>query len=457
MNVSIPEPLKRFATAVQEPVYMVGGAVRNLLLGLPRMDLDAAGALPPETVEARCKAAGFAVSRVNRSLGTVGVVIEGETVEYTAFRAERYAPGGAHMPEAVTLGGTMAEDAVRRDFTVNALYADCRTGALFDFVGGLDDLNSHTLRQAGPDTLRSDALRVLRMVRFACELGFSIEPETFETARKHADGLRDIAPERRREEFDRILLCDARYPHAGRDEQRGVLRALHLLAELGAWPYLIPEITDGRGLAQRPDHHRYPVMEHMFQACAAVPAEIAAGRDGLVLRLAALLHDIGKPACFAKTGKMWAHDRYGEAIARRRLLELRYPNAMVDEVCQLVRYHMYDIQGTAREATLRARFARFGRMLTGRLIVLREADILGCGMDEAYVHARWRALYARMCADGTPFSEEELAIDGRDIMQILGIDAGARVGEVKRELFLHCARRPQDNTRERLIEILKKM
>ena len=125
MQVEIPGPLRRFAEIVEEPVYMVGGAVRNALLGLPRADLDAAGALPPEVVEARCRQAGLPLSRVNRSLGTVGAVIGGETVEYTAFRAERYAPGGAHVPEEVTLGASMAEDAVRRDFTVNALYADC--------------------------------------------------------------------------------------------------------------------------------------------------------------------------------------------------------------------------------------------------------------------------------------------------------------------------------------------
>ena len=450
MQVEIPGPLRRFAEIVEEPVYMVGGAVRNALLGLPRADLDAAGALPPEVVEARCRQAGLPLSRVNRSLGTVGAVIGGETVEYTAFRAERYAPGGAHVPEEVMLGASMAEDAVRRDFTVNALYADCGSGRVFDPTGGLADLKTRTLRQTSDTTLCSDALRILRMVRFACELGFAIDPNTFDTARAYAGGLADIAPERRREEFDRILLCDARYPGSGHDEQRSVLRALHLVTALGAWPYLIPEITDGRDQAQRPDHHRYTVMEHLFHACAAAPAD-------RVMRLAALLHDIGKPACLARTGKLWEHDRIGEPIARQRLEALRYPNAVTDEVCALVRYHMYDIQGTARESTLRTRFATWGRALTERLIVMREADIRGCGTDDGYTNERWRALYARMCGDGTPFSEAELKISGGEIMRAARIGPGERVGRIKRELFLHCARHPGDNTNKRLIALAGQM
>ena len=433
-----------------EPVYLVGGAVRNALLGLPRSDLDVAGAPAPETVEARCMAAGLAVARVNRSLGTVGVAVDGEMVEYTAFRAERYAPGGAHRPEAVRLGAGMAEDAVRRDFTCNALYADCATGAVFDPTGGLQDLGTCTLRQAAPGTLRSDALRILRMVRFACELGFGIEAETFEAARAHVGGLADIAPERRREELDKILVCDAKYPSAGRDGQRSVLRALHLVTELGAWPYLIPEVEEGRDQAQRPDHHKYPVMEHLFHTCAAAPA-------ARTMRLAALLHDIGKPACLRETGRLWEHARYGEAIVRARLGTLRYPNDVTDGVAALVRHHMYDIQGTARESTLRMRFVRWGRTLTAQLIELREADIRGSGLDTDYVCARWRTIFADMCAHGTPFSEAELAIGGREIMQALGIGAGARVGEIKRELLLHCARQPKDNTRDRLLALVRQM
>ena len=174
MQVPIPAPARRFAAAVGAPVYLVGGAVRNALLSLPGADLDVAGALPPQVVADRCRAAGFAVEPRSRALGTAGVRVDGETLEYTAFRAERYAPGGAHRPESVQFGATLEEDATRRDFTCNALYADCRSGAVTDPLGGLPDLAAHTLRQAAPRTLESDALRVLRLVRLACERGLGI-------------------------------------------------------------------------------------------------------------------------------------------------------------------------------------------------------------------------------------------------------------------------------------------
>lgn len=453
MRMEPPPPLRRLAAVLQAPVYLVGGAVRNALLGLPQSDLDAAGPLPPDAVEARCRAAGLSAGPVNhagRALGTVGVRLDGETVEYTSFRAERYAPGGAHRPEAVRLGATLEEDAARRDFTINALYADCASGEVLDPLGGLGDLAAGVVRQAGPGTMRSDALRILRMVRIAGELGFSIEPGTFAAAQAHASGLADIAPQRRQAELVRILLCDARYSAALRDAAQAVPDALRRLTALGAWDFLLPEITDGREMAQRPDYHRYTVMEHLFQSCAAAP-------PAATLRLAALLHDVGKPACLRETGALLRHAAFGEAIVRQRLGALRFPHATVEAVALLVQRHMYDIQGTARERTLRKRFAAWGREATADLIALREADVRGSGRDTAYVCARWRALLQRMCEDGTPFSPDELAIGGEALMQALHLSPGPRVGQLKRDLYAHCVLRPWDNTPERLLSLARRM
>ena len=212
MRVEIPRPLRRLQAALDAPLYLVGGAVRNALLGLPPGDLDAAGPLPPEAAASRCALAGLAAAPVDRALGTLLIRVDGAAVEYTPFRAERYAAGGAHRPQAVRLGATLEQDAARRDFTVNALYAGCADGRVADPLGGLADLRAGVLRQAGPATMRSDALRVLGLVRIAGELGFSIEAETFAAAAAHAGGLADIAPQRRQAELVRILLCDARYP-----------------------------------------------------------------------------------------------------------------------------------------------------------------------------------------------------------------------------------------------------
>ena len=445
-RIAIPETLRRFQATMDGPVYMVGGAVRDALLGRPGHDLDATGAIPPETVRQRAEAAGFAVSKINRSLGTVGIVIQGETVEYTAFRTEAYAPGGGHMPETVTVGGTMQTDAVRRDFTVNALYAACDTGLVEDPLGGLADLEAHLLRQCSPVTLASDALRILRLVRFSGQLGFAVEGETFRTAKENVKGLADIAPERRREELDKILLSDQRAALLGMGDGKSLIDTLHLVGELGAWHYLIPELEEGMDMAQRADYHAYPVGEHLLRACAAMEPD-------LTLRLAALLHDIGKPRCYRMDGNFYRHALVGSRMVPDILDRLRYSNAIREEVTFLVAEHMYDLQGTAREATLRARFVSWGRERTRELILLREADIHGSGRDLAYRAARWRALYDAMQQDHTPFSLSELAVGGKDLLDYTGRKPGPWMRETLDAMLRHCAAYPQDNTREKLLSL----
>lgn len=483
MKIPVSEPLAALARIFSDagvPVYAVGGLVRNTLLGLPPSDIDVASAMPPEDVITLCRAQGVRVIPKAVDMGTVEIHYQGISVEHTTFRREAYGADGAHRPREVRFGGTLETDASRRDFSVNALYARLPDGAVFDPTGGLPDLEERVLRTTSrdpDDILSADALRVLRLVRFAGELGFGIEPRTWEAACRNAGKLRDIAPERRRQEFSKILLCDARYPamHArnpgaagSADAKAGgladdarlpwcapsgespVLTALRQLDALGAWAYLAPEVTDGRDVVQRPDMHRYPVMEHLFHTCAEAPAEE-------VFRLAGLLHDVGKPVCLRETGNFHAHDQMGEPIVRRILRDLRYPNAVTERVCAIVRHHMYDIQGTAKESTLRRRFAEWGEALTQDLIVMRETDIRGCGTDDGYVCTRWRTLLARMQAEGAPFSERELAVTGTDLLAAFPGVTGGEIGRIKRALFLHCAVRPRDNNKRRLLALAENL
>ena len=452
-NIAIPTelaPITRIFTGAGVPVYAVGGMVRNALLGLPAADLDVCSPMTPEQLTQACGDTQVRVIPKAVAFGTVELHCGAVRVEHTTFRRENYRPGGAHRPERVELGGTLETDAFRRDFSVNALYAALDTGAVLDPTGGLRDLEQRTLRATGdnPDTIMgSDALRVLRLARFAGELGFAIEEGTLRSAVKNVGKLADVAAERKREELDKLLLCDVRYPTLGGGRER-VRNALELLDTLGAWPYLIPAVEACRDCRQRPDHHRYDVLHHLFAACAA--AEPTA-----TLRLAALLHDVGKPVCREKNGNLHDHARLGEPIAREAMRQLRYPNATVDRVGALVRNHMYDIQGQAKDSTLRVRFALWGRELTQEMIWIREADIIGCGYDEpTYRNTRWRTLYEQMQHDGTPFCEAELALSGDDIMRALHLSEGMAVGAVKRRLFLHCARHPRDNTKERLLGML---
>ena len=455
MKISIPAELLPLAEAFEQEqtkIYAVGGLVRNALLGLPPSDIDVCSRLTPEQVAAAMPKHGIRVIEKAAEMGTVELHFGAIRVEHTTFRRESYADGGTHRPNDVSFGERLADDAWRRDFSVNAMYADLATGEIEDPTHGLPDLERQIIRTTSEepdDILRSDALRVLRLVRFACELGFAIDEATWAAAKRNAPKLRAIAAERRREEFVKILLSDARYPALGRDELRSPIRGLRLLDELDVWEVLVPEFNLARGMAQRTDHHRYDVLEHSFQVCAAAPPTEK-------LRLAALLHDVGKPDCKRETGVQYDHDKYGERITKRVLTELRFPARTVTEVSALVGGHMYDIQHQAKTDTLRVRFATWGRERTLEQILLREADIRGCGYDIDYVAEDWRELYETMLSDGTPFSERELAISGEELMQASGLPAGKELGELKKRLFLHCVKHPKENTLSRLTQLAKR-
>ena len=455
MKITIPEELLPLAEAFAKEntkVYAVGGLVRNALLGLPPSDIDVCSRLTPQEIVARMPQQGIRVIAKAAEMGTVELHFGTVRVEHTTFRKEAYADGGAHRPNDVAFGESLTQDAWRRDFSVNAMYTDLATGEIEDPTDGIADLERRIIRTTSPepdDILRSDALRVLRLVRFACELGFAIDESTWQAAKRNAPKLRDIAAERRREEFVKILLSDARYPALGRSELRSPLRGLRLLDELDVWDFLVPEFNLARGMEQRPDHHRYDVLEHSFQVCAAAPPTEK-------MRLAGLLHDVGKPDCKRETGVQYDHDKYGERISKRVLSELRFPARMITEVSALVGGHMYDIQHQAKTDTLRLRFATWGRERTLEQILLREADIRGCGYDTDYVASDWRALYETMLSDGTPFSERELAISGEELMQASGLPEGKELGDLKKQLFLHCVKHPKDNTLLRLKQLAKK-
>ncbi|MEN6637333.1 MAG: HD domain-containing protein [Clostridiaceae bacterium] len=455
MKITIPENLKPLAEAFEKEyteVFVVGGLVRNALLNLPPSDIDVCSRLTPQQIVESMPRYGIRVIEKAAEMGTVELHFDGVIVEHTTFRREAYAEGGEHRPNMVAFGESLADDAWRRDFSVNALYANLATGEVSDPTGGIADLEQHIIRttSADPDDiLRSDALRVLRLVRFACELGFAIEENTWQAAKRNAPKLADIAAERRRQEFVKILLTDARYPDLGRDELRSPMRGLRLLDELDVWDYLVPEFNLARGMEQRPDHHRYDVLEHSFQVCAAAPPIEK-------MRLAGLLHDVGKPDCKRETGVQYAHDKYGERISKRVLGDLRFPTKTITEVSQLVEGHMYDIQHTAKTDTLRVKFATWGRERTWDQILLREADVRGCGYDVDYIAEDWRALYETMLHDGTPFSERELAITGQQLMEASGLSEGKELGELKKQLFLHCVKHPKDNNLARLTQLAKK-
>lgn len=446
------------------PLYAVGGMTRNPLLGLPVSDADICSSMRPDDVMALCKERGIVCKPKGAAFGTLDLYLEGEAppdkenqngkrekYEYACFRSETYASGGAHRPDTVVYSDSLEQDAFRRDFTVNAVYLDLADNRLVDPTGGLADLEKKILRATSPDPsaiMGDDALRILRMARFAAQLGFTIADGTLGAAREHAEGLRAISPERIYDELAKLLLADARYG-AGKES---LLYGLETLQACGAWAVFLPELAACAGVAQKKQYHAYDVLGHILHTTVEVPPEPT-------LRFAMLLHDIGKPVALQSHGKMHGHELLGEAMADEILKRLRAPNALRRDVCTLVRWHMYDLNGEARPSKVKKRFVELGREMAHKLIDVREADVHGSGLYNGPVPTaeKWRNILSVMEREGAPFTEAELACTGGDIAEWLNLKPCARIGEIKHALLLHCACKPSDNRKEKLKAIARDM
>lgn len=448
-QITLKEELRQALTALARelgtPVYLVGGCVRNALLGLPAADVDIASAALPEQVLAAAARMGVQAAVVHQTLGTVELYLAGERIEHTAFRRESYAPGGGHAPRSVQLGASLKEDALRRDFSVNALYYDVAADFVLDPTGrGFADLEKRRLRSARPkaeEMIRDDALRLLRMVRFACQLGFTIQKELFLQARRYAHQIAALPRERIAPELTKILLSDTAYdiPQSVPPQKRGLL----YLKALGLLQILIPEFAraDEMGKCQ---YHRYSVLMHSICSCAAAPPD-------LVTRLAALLHDIGKPSAWLEQGNMHGHDAIGAPMAEERLKALGFSHKIAGQVRELVAAHMFDLDGKTREVRVRRQVQRMGYEAFYRLADLREADAVGTGKARPpiLIAEYFRETAGKMKAEGIPMSPADLAISGKDL-QALGLK-GPQIGQVLQKLVELCAADPGQNTPKRLL------
>lgn len=444
---NIPEACRQIASAAAEHgmrVYTVGGAVRNSLLGLEAADYDLCGPQSAEDMEA-CASGDIVVTDTVNGLGTARVRCAGQSFEYTAFRADSYRPGGAHTPSEVVFTTSIDVDAARRDFTVNALYADPLTGEVLDPLGtAMADLEAGILRQAHDDAMHEDALRILRMVRFSAQLGFQPDEATYEAARRHVSDLTSISAERIRDELFLILLSDVPYGKIGAPA-RGIL----MLRDLGALEYVIPELKAGDGFVQKTKFHRYDVLGHQVATCAAAPPD-------LTTRLAALLHDVAKPEVFVEDGNMHRHAQVGQMRVQTILKRLHAPRTMIRQVSELVRWHMFDLDNTAKKKTIRRWILRMGPEQYARLADLREADFVGSGMGNTAKSAdKWRQVLRDMLTESAPLRVRDLAINGDDLMRELKMSPGPQIGSILDGLLVLAAQRPSRNTYNCLLNYAK--
>jgi poly(A) polymerase len=412
---------RRFADAGHE-LYLVGGTVRDTLLhGRATEDLDfATSAFPRETKRI---VTGWAdhIWMTGARFGTVSARKGGWKLEITTFRSDAYEPGSRH-PE-VTFGDDIETDLSRRDFTVNAMAVSLPQRRFVDPFGGLADLRARRLRTPiEPETsFADDALRMVRLARFAAVLDAEVDGAALKAATAMAHRVDTVSRERIRDELNRLLTADA------------VSRGMDLLCDTGLADRFLPEIPALR-LARDSLHRHKDVYAHTMAVVERCPA------DDLVLRLAALLHDIGKPVTreFHPGGKVTFHHHEvaGARMARARLRDLRYPNEVVDKVCDLVylhlRFHGYNEQGWTDRAVRRyVRDAGSPDQLR-RLNVLTRADVTTRNPERARRLAQaMDELEQRIdeLAQQEELSRIRPAIDGHQIMAHLGLSPGPLVGK----------------------------
>lgn len=428
--------------------WVVGGWVRDALLGAPMHDVDVTTSAPWQETERVLRAAGIEVHETGTAHGTVTAVVEGMPVEVTTYRVEGTYSDRRH-PDEVRFVRDVREDLARRDFTVNAMAYHPDRG-LLDLFGGREDLSRGVVRAVGDPYRRfeEDALRVLRAVRFACRLGFEVEPRTQAALVACAPELDGIARERVGQEMDGIV-ASGRVSWALNNEFDVLARAV---------PALIPM----RGMDQRSPYHAYNLLEHTARVCAGVEA-FSGGAPTQALRWAALLHDAGKPMCASVDengrGHFRDHQRAGAILCKDALLGLALPHEVADRAAALVRYH--DRHLSASPAGVRRLLRRLDQARPGeapalayQLLDLQRADAIAkawpCAQRAVELDVFERALSGEL-SRGTAFRVRDLAVGGGDVMRALGVAPGPEVGQALSALLDDVIYGRVENSREALL------
>ncbi len=425
MKIKFEDRLVRLAEKLNSPLYAVGGVVRNFLIdGSVASDIDLAASVAVEELLSALSELGFAVVAEYKRTGTVVFKSDSQKYEYTAFRKEVYAEGGGHTPVETQPTDDIVEDALRRDFKCNAVYYDIAKNEIVDVLGGVKDIKNQLLDTVKPaeKVFMSDGLRLMRLARFAGELNFRPTENVISAMKKYADNILDISPERIYDELKKILRADKKYPFS---DKRGHYVGLKILERTKVLDRILPELTLGRGMSQRADFHKYDVLEHSLRCALYAPERV---------RLAALLHDVGKPYCFLKNGKYHYHDVEGEKIAQEFLSKMKADNATVKKVKYLIREHMVDLDCSMRESKVRLFLAKNSSELED-LLAVKQADFrASLESDEiAPTIAKWRKILNKMKEEGAPLSLKELNITPEELMEIGFRDFS--LGEEYNELF----------------------
>ncbi len=418
--------------------YVVGGAVRDLVMGKTPHDYDITTSAKPAEIKRVFKR----TIDTGISHGTVTVVEGGVGYEVTTYRTESGYSDSRH-PDSIEFVSDIKEDLRRRDFTINAMCYKPASGVL-DYYGGREDITAKLIRTVGnpEERFSEDALRMLRAVRFAAALGFEIEQKTAAAIKKCAALIRRVSAERILGELNKILLSD---------NPAYVAK----LRELGLMHYILPELDICFDTPQKNKYHIYDVGNHIIRATAETEKD-------LCLRWAALLHDIGKPACMSTDSNgiihFYGHHKESASLAANVLRRLKVDNDSTKDILSLIENHDVRIEPTP--PAVKRMLAKVGDKLFVKLLSLQIAD--NRAKSEKYFAEKLqrieevRTIYEKIVAEGQPYMLSDLVVNGRDLIK-LGFKAGREIGDTLKTLLGEVMISPELNTREHLLKRAKEI
>ena len=432
----VPEIIRQFASIFHDNghlLYIVGGAVRDHLLGKPNSDYDfCTDATPDQVISMFRKVIPTGIKH-----GTVTVLFKGDSFEVTTFRTESAYSDQRH-PDSVTFVTDLAEDLSRRDFTVNAFAADCLDGRIIDLFDGMNDLKAKTIRAIGipKERFEEDALRLMRLARFCSKLGFEPDPETMKAAKELCSSISNVSQERIYDELSKILMTEK--PTVG----------LRLLEDMGVLRIILPELTECRKIEQTKVGSN-DVLEHIYNTVDAA----AHFNYSYNVRLAALLHDIAKPQTMVINTygimRFFGHDIKSAQMARDVLKRLKCSNQLTDTVCNLIENHMVKYRDNWTDGAVKRFIRRVGKENINELFELQWCDQIaseGKSKVEEYdpFIRRIREL------ENQPMSVKDLAVTGDDLAGA-GIPRSKVMGDILNNLLEMVIDYPTLNEKETLI------
>lgn len=420
--------------------YLVGGCVRDYLQGMSPKDFDITTSARPESVESIF----HKTIPTGKEYGTISVIVNSEAYEVTSYRLESEYTDN-RRPKAVRFSDNLIDDLMRRDFTINAIAMDTEDN-IIDYFGGVNDLNNRLIRcvEDPNDRFREDALRKLRAIRFACEKKFDIESATFNSI-KDNPSLAGVSAERIQDELTKILLSDK--PSIG----------INLLLNSNLLKQILPELLACVDFDQNNKHHIHDVFDHICMTTDNVSSNIT-------LRLAALLHDIGKTTVYTEDeegiGHFIGHEKVSYDMAADILTRLKYPSKVKSDVKKLISFHMR--RPLLSEKAIRRFISKIASEYIDMIMELFRADSISSSpssYEESKVYlSELDNIIKRVIEDKQPISRKDLAINGRDILENYKLDniSGKDIGLILGELLSLVIDDPSLNNREALFKEIDK-